>query len=145
MTSTADAVMLVLGVLFVIISFLAWYRVRFLTAKPPIVRSHVAWRSGFFAWGAALISLGIAAFAGMRIAGTEIRMRITAPALYLLAGVTVFFLTALRFLIKPNLSGLGNSPDFARITRGFGLYLALVVAAAMAAAGFRAYQEERRS
>lgn len=137
--------MLVLGVLFVLISFLTWYRVRFLAAKPPIVRSHVAWRSGFFAWAATMISLGTAMFAGMRIAGAEMKkMRITAAAVYLLAGVTVFFLTALRILIKPNLSGLGNSPGIASITRGFGLYLAILVAAGMAVTGFRASQDERR-
>jgi hypothetical protein len=144
-SSNADAVMLVLGALFFLVSFLTWYRVRYIKANPPRVDSYNAWRSGFFAWASVLIAIATATFAGARIAGVQLKMRITASAVWMLSGVTIFFLTALRFLVKPaGLSALGNSPEFVKVSRAFGLFVALLIAIGMLVTGFRAYQAGRR-
>jgi hypothetical protein len=139
--------MLVLGVLLFLISFLSWYRVRYnipVKGIPPRIVSFNAWRSGFFAWASVLAGMATAAFAGARIGGRQFKMRITSAAVYLLSGVVIFFMTGMRFLIKPaGLSGLPISAQFVEVGRAFGLYLAFVIAVGMLVTGFRAYQSER--
>lgn len=141
--SSNDAVMLVLGALLVLTSFIAWYRVGFII---PGVRENVVtyngWRTGFFGWASVLIATAAATFAGMRMAGMQMKMRTTVGSLYLLTGVLVFLFITLRFLVKPGLPIVLS--QFVKVTRGFGMYVALALAIGMLVTGLRAFQAERR-
>jgi hypothetical protein len=137
--------MLVLGALLVLVSFLSWFRLRYnipIKGVPPRVVGYNGWRSGFLAWASVLVGMASAVFAGMRISGTQLKIRASAGAVYLLAGLAAFLMIALRFLMKPSLPILIS--QLVKITRGFGLYIALVITLAMLVTGFRAYQAERR-
>lgn len=151
--SSADGSMLLLGGLMLIASFLSWYRVKL--TIPGLAKNSAganAWDLGFLlGWLPVLLALVAAMFAGMRMFGPQVKVgpykvEITPGSLYLICGVGAFVLTVLRFLVRPG--GVSNyeilSGGAIRVSRGLGLYLAIIITLGMLVVGLRAYQAEQR-
>jgi hypothetical protein len=140
-TQGPDRMLLITGLLFVIATFLPWYKLSFKAGLVSTSGSGNAWKVGGTATLAGLLGWATLIFAVVVIAGVIKSSPSFGTISLVLAGGTLLF-TLLRFLFKPG-SGLGSTTILGRtvftITRGFGLWAALVLAVLMTVAAFQKY------
>jgi hypothetical protein len=145
-----DRVMLVAGFLFLIATFLPWYRVQVsgLARVATVSASGNAWNVGGLAviaalFGVATLVLAVAATAGAVKPNPSLGL-----LALVLAGGTLLF-TVLRLVLKPGGDAVASIQLLSRvtvkITRGFGLWFAVALAIVMAVAAFQKYQAESGS
>jgi len=134
-----DRMLLIAGLVFLVSTFLPWYRV---TVRGFGSASDNAWGLGGLGVLAALF--GVAAF-GVAVAGLSGAVKVPSAALLSLgiAGGTLLF-TLLRFLFKPGGDAAASisilTAGAIKITRGIGLWIGLVVAIVMTAAAYQKYK-----
>ena len=134
-TQGPDRMLMIAAVLFVIATFLPWYKV---SVVGFVGGSENAWGLGGLGVLAAILGLGAAVLA-VALALGSVKIP-SAPLLAVgLAGGTLLF-TLLRFLFKPGGDAAILSSGVVKISRGFGLWAALVLALAMGVAGYQKFK-----
>jgi hypothetical protein len=140
-----DLVLLVAGALFLIATFLPWYRVtvRAVGGRTIVPISDGAWGGGGLGVLAALCGIGAGVVALAVATGSKGLSQQSAGLLAFVIAAAALFFTFLRLIIRP--------PEFrtleeatkgiAQVQRGFGLWLALILAVVMTFAGYRKYRE----
>lgn len=135
-----DRLLLVAGFLFLIATFLPWWRVSVVGFGSA---SDNAWGVGGFAVLAALFGLATLVFAAASTTGALKPNPSSGLVALVLAGGTLLF-TLLRFIFKPGGSASTAAEALSRgaikISRGIGLWAALVLAILMAIAAYQKYQ-----
>jgi hypothetical protein len=135
-----DKTLLIAGFLFLIATFLPWWRV---SAAGFGSASENAWGVGGLGALAALFGLATLVFAVTAVTGMLKPNPSFGLLALVLAGGTLLF-TLLRFLFKPGGSASTAAEALSRglfkITRGIGLWAGLVLAILMAIAAFQKYQ-----
>jgi hypothetical protein len=135
-----DRLLLIAGVLFLIATFLPWWRVRVAGFGAA---SENAWGVGGLGVLAALFGLATLVFAAAAITGALKPNPSFGLMALALAGGTLLF-TLLRFLFKPGGSASTAAEALSRgaikISRGIGLWGGIVFAILMAIAAFQKYQ-----
>ena len=132
-------VMIVAGGLFLIATFLPWYRIRI----GGLSASHTAWGSGGLGVLAALC--GIAA--GAVAAAVATRMMDVGAASaglleFVLSAAAAFF-TFVRLVIRPpgTDAAIALTRGLLHVSRGLGILFALLLAIVMTIVGYRTYRE----
>jgi hypothetical protein len=129
--SVGEKIILPAGVVLFIVGFLPWYKVSY----GPLSKSWNAWSEFDAFWSilAILIGLAMAGAVGLKAFGTatipENVGGFTWPKIHLGAGAVALLFLLIKFI--------GNH-DYTT----FGLYLGIIAAAALAAAGFLMFREE---
>lgn len=135
-----DRLLLIAGFLFFVATFLPWFRVRVVGFGSA---SGNAWNTGGLAVLAALFGLATLAFAVVAITGILKPNPSFGLLALVLAGGTLLF-TLLRFLFKPGGDAEGAAAavlkNAIKVSRGIGLWAALVLAIIMAVAAYQKYQ-----
>jgi hypothetical protein len=134
-----DRVLLIAGFLFLVATFLPWFRVRIVGFGTA---SGNAWNIGGLGQLAALFGIATLGFGVVTITGILKPNPSVGLVALVLAGGTLLF-TFLRFVFKPGGDAEGLAAAILRsglrVTRGIGLWAALVLAVIMAVAGFQKY------
>jgi hypothetical protein len=121
----ADRMILVAGLLFLVDSFLPWYG-----ADLGIVSVNAkGWSSGGLAVLSILFALGALLLAATQVAGMKMTLPMKTGMAYLILGGGAFVFALLRFITETNLTK-------------FGLYIAIVLGAVLAYAGYMKYKAE---
>lgn len=121
----ADRLILIAGVLFFIDSFLPWYGIGFGGFNVNIK----GWSSGGLAVIAILLAIAATVFAAARVVGWKQPIgTLKDGVVYLALGVGAFAFTLLRWITETSLTK-------------YGLYIALVLGAALAYGGWQKYQK----
>ncbi len=135
-----DRLLMVAGFLFLVATFLPWYRVK--VAGLGSTGSN-AWGVGGLGVLAALFGVATLALAVAAAAGAVKPSASLGLFALVLAGGTLLF-TLLRLLLKPGGDAAASiellTKGAVRITRGIGLWAAIVLAVLMAVAAFQKYQ-----
>jgi hypothetical protein len=134
-----DLILLVASAVFLIATFLPWYRYTF----GRLSASDTAWGSGGLAVFAALLGIGVGIVAVLVTTGSKNLGQQAAALLALLLSVLALLFTLLRFALRPpdaeeterQFRGLVD------ISRGIGLWLALVAVIAMTIASYQKYRQ----
>jgi hypothetical protein len=142
----ADLILLVAGLVFLVATFMPWYRLKFTINVPGtrgIFTSQNAWQSGGLGVLAALLGIGaLAVVAAAALGSKGMSAQSTGLFAFTFAAAALAF-TFLRLLIRPPGSGEAERLTHGafQVTRGFGLLVALVAAIVMTLAGYRKYRE----
>jgi hypothetical protein len=139
-----DLVLLVAGTLFLIATFLPWYRTVFtISGRTFVQSSDGAWGSGGLGALAALCGIGAGAVALVVATGSKSLSQQSAGLLAFVLAASAFFFTLVRLIVRPTGSGEIEEATrgVAQIQRGFGLWLAVVLTIVMTFAGYRKYRE----
>lgn len=139
-----DRLIVIAGILFFVTTFLPWYTVKVSAFGRVFARaSENAWGLGALGLLAALLGLAATGLAASLVLGVEMKPSAQsqgALALGLGAGTVLF--TLLRLIVNP--AGTEAvallSQGAVRVSRGIGLYLALVLAIALAYGGYQKFQ-----
>lgn len=122
----ADRLILIAGVLFFIDSFLPWYGFSFAGFGSANIKG---WSSGGLAVIAILLALADTAFAAARVLGVKAPIgNLKDGMVYLILGGGAFVFTLLRWITQTSLTK-------------YGLYIAIVLGAALAYGGWQKYQK----
>ena len=135
-----DLVLLVASGVFLVATFLPWYRYTF----GRLSASDTAWGSGGLAVFAALLGIGVGVVAVLATAGSKNLGPQSASLLALLLSALALLFTFLRIVIRPP-----DAEEIERqfrglvdISRGIGLWLALAAAIAMTIASYQKYRQD---
>ena len=133
-----DLILLIAGAVFLVATFLPWYR----ASVGPLIFSEHAWGGGGLGVLSALFGIGalvvaITAVSGSRAIGSQ-----SAALLALVLSALALVFTFLRLVIRPKGSALAEQtfPGL-DISRGIGLWLALVATIVMTFAAYQKYRE----
>lgn len=134
-----DLVLLIAGAVFLVATFLPWYRATF----GRLSASDTAWGSGGLGVLAALFGIGAGVVAVMIASGSKnIGSQSAGLLALLLSGLALLF-TFLRLVVRP--PGAEEVERLSRglvdISRGIGLWLALAAAIAMTIASYQKYRQ----
>lgn len=133
-----DLILLVAGAVFLVATFLPWYRASF----GRFTVSDTGWGSGGLGILAALFGIAAAVIALMAVTGSKSLGSQSAGLLALVLSALALVFTLLRVLIRPQ--GSSEIEQLSRglvdVTRGIGLWLAFAAAVVMT---FAAYQKYR--
>ena len=134
-----DLVLVVAGAVFLVATFLPWYRV----SAGRFSVSDAGWGSGGLAVLAALFGVGALIVALMAVSGTKSMGSQSAGLFALVLSAIALLFTFLRFVFKPE-----GAEEIERLTRGvvdvsrgIGLWLGLAAAIVMTVAAYRKYRE----
>jgi hypothetical protein len=144
----ADLTLLVSGGIFLVATFLPWYRIKFAKSVLPNVGRDIgysssAWNSQAFGVIAALLGIGALIVAITVVTGSTTPGPQTAGLLAfgLSAGALLF--TFLRLIFRPAGSRTAEvlTRGLLEVDRGYGLFIALLAAIVMTIAGYQKYRE----
>lgn len=138
--SGVDMLMIVAGGLFVISTFLPWYRFRF---GSVLTASRTAWGSGGFGVLAGLCGIAAVAIAVVVALGASELSAASAGLLEFGLSAAALFFSFLRLVFRlPGTTFAERiSRGFLHVNRGIGLFLAVLLAIVMTIAGYRKYRE----
>ena len=131
-------VMIVAGALYLIATFLPWYRFRF----GIISASRTAWGSGGLGVLAALCGIAAAAVAVAVAVGSSGISAASAGVLEFALAAAALFFCFIRLVIRLPGATVAErvSRGFFHVNRGVGLWMAIVLAIVMTIAGYRKYR-----
>jgi len=138
--SGADMVMIVAGGLFLIATFLPWYRFRF---GGVLTASRTAWGSGALGVLAALCGVAAAVIALLVALGSS-GMSAASAGLgeFTLSAAALFFaFLRLVFRLPGTTFAEQVSRGFLHVNRGIGMWLGVLLAIVMTIAGYQKYRE----
>lgn len=131
-----DLVFLVSSVLFVLASFMPWYRASF----GRLSFSDSSWNLGGLGIFAALFGLGAAVVAVLVTTGTWRISAVNAGLLAVVLSSGTMFFTLLQVFMKPGSDVERTTLGLIKLTRGFGLWVALFLAVVMVVAAIRKFR-----
>ena len=133
-----DLILVVAGAVFLVATFFPWYR----ATVGRFSVSDTAWGSGGLGVLASLFGVGALIVALMAVTGTKSLSSGSAGLLALVLSALALVFTLLRLTIRPQ--GSGDIERLTRglvdVTRGIGLWLALVAAMVMTVAAYQKYR-----
>jgi hypothetical protein len=140
-----DLLLLVAGALYLIASFLPWYRITFQAVGGRTIApiSDGAWGGGGLGVLAALCGIGAGAVALVVATGSKSLSQQSAGLLAFVLATSALFFTFLRVIVRPTGSGAIErlTGGVAHVQRGYGLWLALLLALVMTFAGYQKYRQ----
>ena len=134
-----DRILMIASVGFVVATFLPWYEA---SIGPAVGVSDGAWNVGALGIMAALLGLGTAAVTVLTALGIwRIGRESSALLTILLAPATLFF-TFLRLVIDPPGAAVTQLTfGFVKVSRGFGLWVAIVLAIVMTVGAVQKFRD----
>jgi hypothetical protein len=134
-----DLMVLVAGAVFVVATFLPWYR----ASVGRFSVSDSAWGSGGLGVLAALFGIGVVIVALIGLSGSKSMSSQSAGLLAIVLSALALVFTFLRLAIRPQ--GAADIERLSRglvdISRGIGLWLAFVAAIVMTIAAYQKYRQ----
>jgi hypothetical protein len=134
-----DRILMIASVGFVVATFLPWYEA---SIGPAVSVSDGAWNVGALGIMAALLGLGTAAVAVLTTLGIWRIGRESAALLAILLAPATLFFTFLRLVIDPpGAVATQFTFGFVKVSRGFGLWVALVLAIVMTVGAVQKFRD----
>lgn len=132
-----DLVLLVSGAVFVVATFMPWYR----ATIGRFSASDTAWGSGGLGVLAALLGIGATVVAVTAATGSKSLGSQSAGLLAMLLSIFALLFTFLRLVIRPPGAAEIERVTQIEISRGIGLWLAFAAAIVMSYTGYRKYRQ----
>jgi len=139
--TTLEWVVIGAGGLAFISSFFPWYKASVSFSGISHSEGASAWSAGFAAWFSVLLLMVAAGMVLANSMGVQMKLPTPLPVAALGLAVLAFVLIVLRWLTFPGVPDLGLGGDLkASSGAGFGLYLGLICALAIAVASFLTFR-----